>query len=109
MEPLSDILREEVRWYVGGGQGVNVLTFPVLDDDNKTYAVLDVPLSGGRADDDYAGIVVFARIIDDLIVIEQDNTDRPLHKHLLQRGVSASSIICAYIGETIPKKERAEA
>lgn len=49
------------------------------------------------------GIIVMARVIDDTIIIETDNTDRPLDEALVQAGIPREKIILAYAGETIPQ------
>jgi len=99
MDELTKIVREEVRKYAAGGRGANILLFPILDDELKTYAVnaVDYPTRS-----DSAGVVVLARIVNNKIVIEEDATDKQLIHALMQRGISRDQIILAYAGEPIP-------
>lgn len=99
MEQLSDIVREEVSKYAGNGRGANALLFPLIDTIHQTYAVnaIDYPTR-----DDYAMVVVLARIVDNTVVIEEDTTDKKLVDALLQRGIPRSQIVLAYAGEPIP-------
>jgi hypothetical protein len=100
MGELKDILRSEVRKYAGSGRGANLRLFPLLDDENQTYAVaaVDYPVR-----EDVAGIVVLARIAGDKVVIEEDTTDKPLVEALTQQGVAREQIVLAYAGEHIPE------
>jgi hypothetical protein len=103
MDDISAITREEVRKYAGSGRGMNVILFPVLDDERQTYTVtaVDFPI---RKDDSM--IVVLARIAGDQVVIEEDATDKPLVDALIQRGIPRDRIVLAYRGEPIPDAER---
>ena len=105
MDSLTQVVREEVGWYAGSGRGLNIALFRLFDDQHQTYAVVDVTFPN-RSAEDYAAVVVFARVVDDKVVIEQDTTDKPLYKRLVQRGVPETQIICAYAGEPIPDAER---
>ncbi len=49
-------------------------------------------------------VVVFARLWAGHIVIEVDNTDKPLMDALVQQGVPREQIVLAYAGETLPDK-----
>lgn len=99
MAGIKDIVREEVKKYAAGGRGANIILFPLLDDENHTYAVnaVDYPTR-----EDYAMVVVLARIVGDKVVIEEDTTDKKLVDALLQRGIPRDQIILAYQGEPIP-------
>jgi len=45
--------------------------------------------------------VVLARIANDLIIVERDQTNKPLVDALVQAGVPRERIILAYAGETL--------
>jgi hypothetical protein len=45
------------------------------------------------------GSALFARIIDETIIIESDNTNKPLVDALMDAGVPRTQIILAYAGE----------
>lgn len=101
---LTKIVKDEVAWYASGG-GQNHKMFAVLDDVNQIYTVNSI----GDPGHEYAtGIVVQARVIDDIVIIDQDKTDKPLFKHLIQTGIPREKIILAYAGESIPIVEAAK-
>lgn len=98
MDSLKQIVREEVSKYAGSGRGANTLLFPLLDDAHATYAVVGTD----EAPRQYKALIaVFARLQDTLVIIEEDNTDKPLVDALEQRGVPRSQIVLAYLGESI--------
>jgi hypothetical protein len=99
MGELKEILREEVAWYAGNGRGANVRLFPAFDEERHTYIVTSVLYPDYK---DTAAVVILARIVGDIIVIEEDNTDRSLEKRLLNRGIPRSKIVLAYKGEPVP-------
>jgi hypothetical protein len=49
-----------------------------------------------------SGIIVLAHLEQDIVVIEADNTDHPLHEALMQVGIPREKIILAYAGEKLP-------
>jgi hypothetical protein len=99
MGELKDIVREEVAWYAGNGRGANVRLFPAFDEARQTYIVTSVLYPDYK---DTAAVVVLVRIVGDRVVIEEDNTDRPLEKRLLNRGIPREKIVLAYKGEPPP-------
>jgi AmiR/NasT family two-component response regulator len=104
MGHLSDILKSEIEWYASGG--LNVLTYACLDDLRQHYTVIAIRHPREEVvgfDDQNVGVVVMARVKDDKVIIEVDNTDRPLYKSLLHAGVAREQIILAYTGESIPE------
>jgi hypothetical protein len=105
MDRLTEILRSEVLKYAGTGRGANILLFPILDDERRIYAVnaVDYP-----ARSESAGVVILARVAHDMIVIEEDATDKPLLDALIQQGVSRDQITLAYAGEAIPDAQAFE-
>ena len=102
MDDMKVILHEEVRKYAGSGRGLNLRLFPMLDDDRHNYTVVAVDDPIRDQWDDYAGVVVLARLVGDIIVVEVDATDKPLVDALLQRGVPRDKIVLAYAGEPRP-------
>lgn len=104
MDRLAQITREEVRKYAGSGRGAGLSLFALLDDERQNYGVVAIDFP--RAEENYAGVVVMARIVGDQIVIEEDATDKPLLDALLQQGIPRQQIILAYRGEPIPDAEQ---
>ena len=104
MESLNAVVAQEVRKYAAQGVGLKMRLFPILDEQNHTYTVIavDNPRKAKRFTDTDTGIVVFARIFNDKVVVETDNTDKQLVDALLQQGIPREQIILAYAGEPVP-------
>lgn len=70
-----------------------------FDDENGTYVVTSImyPQYG-----DTGGIVVLVRVAGDTVVVEENNTDRPVEKRLMKRGIPREKIVLAYKGEPVP-------
>ena len=95
---ILQITHREVDLYAGSIAGGKL--YPVLDDENQTYAILYV-------DDQYqdrpAWVVVMARVVGEYVVIDEDTTDKPLVDALMiNGGIARERIILAYAGETLP-------
>lgn len=99
MDDLVTIVREEVAKYAGNGRAFKVRLFPMLDDERLTYGVNAVGMAGDKR---VSLIVVLARIVDGQVIIEEDNTDKPLYEALQQRGLSRDVMILAYDGAPVP-------
>jgi hypothetical protein len=99
MDNLKQTLREEVEKYAAGGRGANILLFAIADDERGIYAVnaVDYPQR-----DDVAGVVVLARLVDGVIVVEEDMADKKLVDALTARGVPRDKIVLAYAGDPLP-------
>jgi hypothetical protein len=101
MATLAETLKEAVFSYFGGsGGGIGVELFPFANEELQAYSVngIDTPTRKQPA-----GIVVLAHIVDDKVIIDEDNTDRPLVELLVRAGVPRENIILAYAGEPIPE------
>jgi hypothetical protein len=99
MDNLDERVRDAVFWYAAGG--FDSAAFRLSDEKSHVYAVsvVDVPVHR------YPAIIaVMARIVDDYVVIEADNTDRPLIDRLMAAGVPRERIVRAYAGEAIPQR-----
>lgn len=100
MGHLVTILRQEVRKYASNGRGVGLSLYPILDDEQQQYIVVAIE---DERDMPYTeGIVVFARMQNNHIIIEVDNTDKQLVDALLQQGIPREQITLAYRGEPLP-------
>lgn len=100
LEDMKRILREEVRKYAGRGWGAGLRLFAILDDERDVYAVNAV---GYPKHNSHNMVVVMARLLDDKIVIEVDNTNKWLIDALLQRGIQREQVILAHNGEPVPE------
>jgi hypothetical protein len=98
MDNVDAIVKEAVNWYASGG--FRSKTFFVTNPVENAYAVLvaDVPVHKRPA-----RIIVFARIVGEYVVIEEDTTDRPLVDKLTAKGIPREKIIRAYAGESLPE------
>jgi hypothetical protein len=98
----ADIVQREVELY-NEGTSYKAQTFAISDRVRQTYAVVVVPdlprPFPGR-------IVVMARIVGDIIVIDEDTTDEPLVDALMiNGGIPREQIILAYEGESLPEQK----
>lgn len=98
MDRLAQIVRQEVEKYAA--PSFNSRNYPVLDDDHRFYAALSI--IDDTSPDRVAPIVV-ARLQADQVVIEADNTNKPLVDALVQAGIARDKIILAYTGESVPQ------
>ena|SRR5437868_11195085 len=95
---LAEIVRREVDMYAATSD--DALLYPLLDDQNQTYAVIIVE---NTRTDESVWVVVMAHIVGNFVVIEEDRTDKPLRDALMVNGgVPREQIILAYKGEKIP-------
>lgn len=100
-EQLS--LLQIVRYEVARYEAISDLDtiYAILDDENQKYAVVIVP---GKQEERPAWAFVLARVIGDIVVIDEDGPmDKPLHQALMKNaGIPREKIVLAYKGEPIP-------
>ncbi|MCC7450458.1 MAG: XisI protein [Anaerolineae bacterium] len=95
MDQLKEIVKSEVAWYASGGFNVKTYFFPKEDEQVYAVVAVDWPVRHYPA-----SVVVLARIEGDMVIIEEDTTDRPLVDSLVHAGIPREKIIRAYAGET---------
>jgi len=100
MENLVNIVREEVEKYAGNGEGGNLRLYLLHNETSDTFAVAAVDYPNRKYP---ASVVVMARVVGEIVIIEDDKTDKPLYKALIQRGIQREHIILAYDGELYPE------
>ena len=100
---LKAIVRAEVRKYAGNRRGANVLLFPILDDESGIYAVNAVEYPHRQ---EVADVVVMARVVKDIVVIEEDLTDKKLVDALTSAGIKRDQICLAYNGDSLPDADQ---
>jgi sulfur carrier protein ThiS len=106
MDRLAEIVREEVQKYAAGNRrGYNLIVFPILDDNERVYAVNFISYPDRETG---ANVMLMARVVGDKVVIEEDTTNKPLLDALKQRGIPREQIILAYQGEPIPDADQYE-
>ncbi len=100
MDVTKTILYEEVRDYVT--QAFKGQLYFSVSEDEALYSIVFVP------DDNYpvkveTDIIVAARILNNMVSIEKDTTDKPLYKELMRRGIPRENIILKYAGEKLER------
>lgn len=96
---LVEITRREVAGYVGFSPFAKF--YPLLDDENRTYAVVIVEKENDKR---LVDIVIMARVVGDQVIIEEETTDKPLVDALMVNGnVPREQIVLAYAGEAVPE------
>ncbi|MBL8154598.1 MAG: XisI protein [Anaerolineae bacterium] len=95
---LTQIVRQEINRY-HHVEAWKSQSFLLTDAAQQVFAVIDLP------DADHplvqrAGIVVMARIVSGKVIIDEDATDRPLYRYLMEAGIPREQIILAYAGES---------
>jgi XisI protein len=93
IDKLIATVRHEVADYVRPSPSATA--YDVENDEQHVFAVLSVPAK----DPQKTSVVIMARVIDNLVLIESDKTNKPLYEALLQAGVPREQIVLAYAGE----------
>jgi hypothetical protein len=95
-----DVLKNELNWYANT-IGYQSTAYLFCDEDKQKYVVVTV--------DDYDSpntnkveIMMMVHIDSEYIVVDADNTDKPLYKGLMHAGIPREKIILAYAGERVP-------
>ena len=96
---LAAVVQREVEDYAG--PAIKAQMYPVTDHQRRTYTVVVVP---NLPRPFKARVVVMARIVDDIVIIDEDTTDKPLVHELVRAGIPREKIICVYLGEQLPEK-----
>ena len=98
IETLREKLIEEMELYVR--YGVHNVGFLTQSPDHTVFATICIDKD---QTEHFADFIQIVRIVNDIIVIEQDKaTDKPLVDALLQAGVPRRQIILVYAGEPRP-------
>jgi hypothetical protein len=97
---VQTIVQEAVRSYATAGFKSKL--YFVINEDETVYSVIFVP------DEDYpvkmdTEVVVSARFKNNYVLVERDDTDRPLYQELMRRGIPREQIILRYAGERLPE------
>jgi hypothetical protein len=95
---LAAIVQREVEGYER--PALKATTYAISDEERQRYAAVIVPDYPRKFD---AGIMVMARVADDMVIVEHDSTDRPLWKELMRAGIPRDRIILTYAGEQMPQ------
>jgi len=79
---------------------------PVFDDDCKHYALLQFGWEGARR---VHSIVVFARLKDGKIYIEEDWTAEGIGNYLMEHGVPENEIVLCWLPDYLPMTKQTTA
>jgi hypothetical protein len=93
VDNLVATVRHEVAEYVRPSP--NATAYFVENADQHVFAVLSIPTK----DPQKASVMIIARIVDNLVLIESDKTNKPLYEALLQAGIPREYIVLVYAGE----------
>jgi hypothetical protein len=96
---LAAIVQRVVESYAG--PALKAVTHAFADHQRRSYAVVIVP---DLPRPFKARVVVMARIVDDMVIIDEDTTDRPLVDALMKAGIPREKIILLYAGEEAPQQ-----
>lgn len=97
---LAAVVQRAVDWYAQGGDS-KAVSYPLTDHQRRSYAVVVVP---DLPRPFKARVVVMARIVDDMVIIDEDTTDRPLVDALVKAGIPRDRIVLLYAGEEAPQQ-----
>lgn len=98
MDKLRDILATEITAYAG--EMLNGYAYLTVSADRNIFTIVSV---GKTKTGRFVHLSLLARVVDDHIVIETDDSNKPLADSLVQAGVPRDQIILAYAGEPVPE------
>ncbi|MEQ8672663.1 MAG: element excision factor XisI family protein [Aggregatilineales bacterium] len=96
MADLKSIVEHEMREYAG--EGINGQTYFTHDDQNNVMTIVFSGIANGKS---FSTISIFARIVNDMIIIDEDKTNKPLVDALVQSGIPREKIVLSYAGESV--------
>lgn len=98
LDQLMDIMTREVKWYAGVSDDSKAFYFN--DKEQQQCVVVGIKNEPGP---ERSFVIVQARIVDDVIVVDEDTVwDKNLWKSLEAAGIPREQIVLAYLGESIP-------
>jgi hypothetical protein len=98
MEKYIEILEAELEKYAKPGW--NGISFLTKNEDKQAYAIIAVSIQRGER---FTALNLMVRLVDDLIVIDTDQNDKPLVDALVQAGIPREQIVLLYAGESLPE------
>lgn len=98
MDKLRDILAKEITAYAG--EMLNGYAYLLVSEDRNVFTVVSIAkIKAERV----TQLSLLARLVDDHIIIETDDSNKPLVDSLVQAGIPRGQIILAYAGEPLPE------
>jgi hypothetical protein len=98
MDTLKDKVQQAISGYTG--KGLNGYSFLIASPDQSAFTVVSVGYIKAQR---IASADLIVRIIENQIIIERDDNDKPLVDVLVQIGIPREMIILAYAGEPAPE------
>lgn len=93
VDNLTVTVQREVAEYATASP--NATAYYVEDCDQRLFVVISVPMRNPQK----ATVMVMARIVGNVIIIDSDKTDHPLYEALMEAGIAREQIVLAYAGE----------
>ncbi len=98
MDKLTAVVAREIEGYAG--EMLNGYAFLTTSDDHRVFSVVSVgKVKGERV----THLSLLVRVAENQIVVEEDDSNKPLVDALVQAGVPRNQIILAYAGEPVPE------
>jgi hypothetical protein len=99
MAALTTTLESVMSTYAK--KGFNGFTTLTSNPEKTQFVVTSV---GNTRAGHVTSTALFARIVGESIIIEMDNTNKPLVDALMDAGIPRAQIILAYTGEAVPEE-----
>ncbi len=96
MDNLKATVRKAMEGYAV--KGLNSDAYLTVGPDENLLTVVDIAQSSGKRIVETSLIV---RIVNDQVIIEHDDNNKPLVDALVQAGIERNKIILAYLGEPV--------
>jgi len=98
MARLKETLLQVMTGYAV--KGLNCYSYLTTNEDETLFSVITI---ARVRDERIAEADMIVRLLDDKIIIEEDQNDKPLVDALMAAGISRQQIILAYAGEAVPE------
>ena len=96
MDTLKQTVKKALEGYAV--KGLNSDAYLTVSPDENLLTVVDIAQSGGQRIVETSLIV---RLLNDQVIVEHDDNNKPLVDVLVQLGIPRSRIILAYLGEPV--------
>jgi hypothetical protein len=98
MDTLKTTVKDAVKGYAV--KGLNSNAYLTVSPDENLLTVIDIGHIHGQR---LVATSLIVRIVNDQVIIEHDDNNKPLVDALVQAGIPRSKIILAYLGEAVPE------
>src|SRR3982751_4512030 len=98
MDSLKTSVKNAVKGYAV--KGLNSDAYLTISPDENLLTVVDIAHVHGQR---LVATSLIVRIVNDQVIVERDDNNKPLVDALVQDGIPRSKIILAYLGESVPE------